>query len=146
MRGGGRRGGGVGRSESRSPAASSAAISSDDLAKLDPARLLLDEAKSLKLEDYQKRALDSITKRYDWNVRIFAHQVDSLLSAKRRLVAADSDGYRRSLRDVLQEIRDEFTGALSQALDRLDEEQRSAATNSILAEKDKLEELLKKAR
>jgi hypothetical protein len=116
------------------------------LAKLDPARLLLDEAKSLKLEDYQKRALDSITKRYDWNVRIFAHQVDSLLSAKRRLVAADSDGYRRSLRDVLQEIRDEFTGALSLALDRLDEEQRSTATNSILAEKEKLEELLKKAR
>src|ERR1051326_4050958 len=80
MGGGGRRGGGGGGREGRGASANAEVVSSDELAKLDPARRILDKAKSLHLEDSQKQALDSISRRYDWNPRIFARQVDSLVA------------------------------------------------------------------
>lgn len=79
--GGGRRGGGSGFPSRGADAPK--ALNEDDLAKADPARVLLDKAKDLKLTDGQKQALDTIAKRYDWNTRLFAKQVDSLNTAMR---------------------------------------------------------------
>jgi hypothetical protein len=129
-----------------------------DLDKVDPARVLLDNAKALKLSDGQKGALDSVVTRYEWNVHRFAKNVDSLAAASRRErianrvgadapAPADSGGTEerathRALLEAVQSIRDEFDAASSRSLERLTDDQRKQANDLLQAGRAKLEQML----
>lgn len=79
MRGGGGMGGrgGAGRGEGvRVPE-----VSTKDLQKFDPVKVLLDKHKDLKLDDAQRKGLDSLDKQVTWNVKKLAERVDSTQKA-----------------------------------------------------------------
>jgi hypothetical protein len=154
---GGRRGGGDG--EGGRGVLESEAIKEDALVKIDPARVLLDKAKDLRLTDAQKRALDTVATRFDWNSRIFARQVDSLAGGQRASRAERRDSVsradtsdtavqarRRALRDALQSLRDEFNGAMTRATDKLDDAQRATATALLNDDRSRFEDLLNQPR
>lgn len=119
--GGGRRGGRGGRDESGHESAKEGQLKSDDIQKLNPARVLLDKRKDLKIDDAQKAQLETIANRYDWNTRVFVGVVDSIQG-----VPGGPKG--NSLADALRAVRQEFDTASAHSLGVLTEVQRPLAT------------------
>jgi hypothetical protein len=141
----GRRGGRGGSGAPGRTAEAAKAIDADDLAKADPARALLDKAKDLKLTDREKQALDTVVKRYEWNTRVFAKDVDSLSAARRgerrpmgsaagdSAEASGESSTTRALIAALRSIREEFTTDSLASIQKLDDGHRKAA-DALLGE------------
>jgi hypothetical protein len=146
--GGSRMGGRGGRGGS-GEAAKAPTLDAKDFQSLDPAKLLLDKRKKLKLDDTQVAAMQEIEKRYDWNSRQFIETADSLMTrlapARRGRGAGGASGVdgsqsdsttavdstRKSLRDALRSVQDEFDLARRQSLATLRPEQVTEATDIL---------------
>jgi hypothetical protein len=123
--GGGRRGGGRGgRGESGTESTKEGQLNADDIKKLNPAKVLLDKRKDLKIDDTQKAQLETIANRYDWNSRVFVAVVDSLQGIPTTRKAG-------SLGEALQAVRQEYDTASAHALGVLTEAQRPQAAKLI---------------
>ncbi len=152
--GGGRRGGRGGGDESRSEAAKAAQLSADGIQKLNPAKVLLDKRKDLKIDDAQKAQLETIANRYDWNTRVFVAMVDSLQGAAgnragrgrmsrgraggddsapdtARVTGDEERRARNALVEALQSVRQEYDTASARSLNVLTETQRKQAAKLI---------------
>jgi uncharacterized phage-associated protein len=124
MGGGGRRGGRGGRGESGSESTKEGQLKADDIQKLNPAKVLLDKRKDLKIDDTQKAHLETIANRYDWNSRVFVAVVDSLQAIPTTRKAG-------SLGEALQAVRQEYDTASAHALSVLTEAQRPQGAKLI---------------
>lgn len=119
--GGGHRGGD--RGESGNEPAKENRLKSDDIQKLNPAKILLDKRKDLKIDDAQKAHLETIANRYDWNTRVFVSTVDSLQGVPSPKGTA--------LVEALRLVRQEFDTAAVHSLSALTEAQRPEAEKLI---------------
>jgi len=124
MGGGGRRGGRGGRGESGSESTKEGQLKADDIQKLNPAKVLLDKRKDLKIDDAQKARLETIANRYDWNSRVFVAVVDSLQGIPTTRKAG-------ALGEALQAVRQEYDTASAHSLSVLTEAQRPQAAKLI---------------
>lgn len=169
MGGGGRRGGrGGGRGDEHgSDAAKANELKSDDIQKLNPAKVLLDKRKDLKIDDAQKAQLETIANRYDWNTRVFVGVVDSLQSAgggrtgrgrmkgraggddsppdTSRTSADDDRRARSALIEALQSVRQEYDTASARSLNVLTDAQRKQAAKLIEKPTEEIGNQLEKA-
>lgn len=151
-RGGGRRSGRGGGDESGRGAAKANHLSADDIQKLNPAKVLLDKRKDLKIDDGQKAQLETIANRYDWNTRVFVAMADSLDGlmghpegrARMRGRGSDDsppdssrgtiDDQRRThaaLLEALRSVRQEYDTASARSLNVLTEAQRDRGTKLV---------------
>jgi hypothetical protein len=119
--GGGRRGG---RGESGNESAKEGQLKSDDIQKMNPAKVLLDKRKDLNLDDAQKTQLESVANRYEWNTRVFVGVVDSLQG-----VPGGPKG--GALTEALRTVRQEFDTASARSMAVLTEAQRPLAEKLI---------------
>ena len=136
--GGGRRGGGGGRDQSGSESAKDGQLKSDDIEKLNPAKILLDKRKDLKIDDAQKAQLETIATRYEWNTRVFVTKVDSLQGVP-------GSGKRSALVEALGSVRQEFDTASAHSLSVLTETQRPQAAKLMEKPTAEIETQLEKA-
>jgi hypothetical protein len=136
--GGGRRGGRGGRGESGGESTKEGQLKSDDIQKLNPAKVLLDKRKDLKIDDAQKAQLETIANRYDWNTRVFVAVVDSLQG----IPTTRKGG---ALVEALQSVRQEYDTASAHALGVLTETQRPQAAKLIEKPTAEIENQLEKA-
>jgi hypothetical protein len=135
--GGGRRGGG-GRGESGGASAKAGELKSDDIEKLNPAKILLDKRKDLKIDDAQKAQLETIATRYEWNTRVFVTKVDSIQGV------AGSEK-RSALVEALGSVRQEFDTASAHSMSVLTDAQRPQAAKLMERPTAEIESQLEKA-
>ena len=131
---GGRRGIG-GRGESDNQSAKPNQLKSDDIEKLNPAKILLDKRKALKIDGAQEARLETIASRYAWNTRVFVSVVDSLQG-----VPGGPKG--SAFAEALQSVRQEFDTASARSLGVMTETQRPEATKLIEKPTDEIESQL----